>query len=169
MEDVEQAPKLPAIYHHLLSVYEAMESEAQITDVDGQSVLVYDGHPTKLFGMLHIAMPYYGNIMRTMEQLGCATQIRRGGGKGTSQWALWKKPTEETFLALNPPRSAHDRAPTKVKTMQIEQQIRGILDQLGGLDIVKAFTDMTRQQRSLERRIKVLEDERAAFGSIIDA
>lgn len=169
MDEEEAAPKLPAIYHHLLSVYEAMEREAQITEVDGQSVLVYDGHPTKLFGMLHIAMPYYGNIMRIMEQLGCATQIRRGGGKGTSQWALWKKPAEETFLALNPPRSAHDRAPTKVKTMQMEQQIRGILEQLGGLDIVKAFTDLASQQRSQERRIKALEDELATARSVIDA
>jgi hypothetical protein len=99
----------PAMFEHACKVYAAMDAEAseERPIIDGQVsdtadvIRVYEGHLTTLFQNLEVSAPYYTTIMRAIKGMGCAEQLRRGGGTATSRWQLNYPPTLEGYMAYH--------------------------------------------------------------------
>jgi len=75
------------MFQHCLLVYNTMMEQS----VQGPDSMpsVYRGYLTHLIrDELNLPLPYYTIIKRTLEQLGCIDQIKRGGGPQPSEWLL---------------------------------------------------------------------------------
>lgn len=100
--DVEEQDTLPALFEHCQRVYDKMETEANLIDLEpsapsGHKSLIWEGYLTKLFSSLHLSVPYYTSVTRELKRMGCVRQKRRGGGNAPSQWEIITAPTEELF------------------------------------------------------------------------
>ena len=82
------------MFDHCLRVYEHMLSQSEV-DEDGT---VYRGFLSVLFAQeLKLPVPYYTPVKRTLEELGCIEQQKRGGGKTRSEWRLYYPPDPNLF------------------------------------------------------------------------
>jgi hypothetical protein len=94
-EDTPRPPgRPPALFLHAKAVWDKMAEEASDTD-EG---LVYTGSLVRLVTkQCHLSMPYYSSVTQALRRMGCAEQLRRGGGGAPSQWVLIQPPTTELW------------------------------------------------------------------------
>jgi hypothetical protein len=96
----EQEMEAPvALFRHTVAVYEEMASQGKIVTVDADSnMLVYEGKLVELVTeTCGLSVPYYTKVTQALKGMGCARQLRRGGGNSLSQWELIREPTLELF------------------------------------------------------------------------
>lgn len=85
-------------------------------------IIVYEGFLTQLVtGQLNLSVPYFTSIRKTLINMGCIRQLRRGGGTAPSQWEMIMEPTPEAFLVQRPKRE-----PKKDRYSALEDQIRAL-------------------------------------------
>jgi hypothetical protein len=114
--DDSEKQVLPAIYEHCKTVYNQMEEEAKLVD----GTLLWEGHLTKLFGRLHLSVPYYTTVTRELKRMGCIKQWRRGGGNASSMWEVVMPPTQQAFLD----NGSYANARRRSRIERLEQQVR---------------------------------------------
>ena len=95
--DPGRAVPISVMYDHSKRVYMAMHAEAKLEVVEGEQLVFWTGHLTRLFERLHYSTPYYSAITQILKRMGCIKQIRRGGGNAPSVWELVKEPSEDLF------------------------------------------------------------------------
>lgn len=97
---------MPALYGHCVTAYRVMLSEGKSQeDDDGQEIIVWEGMTTALVAKkLNLSTPYFTNIFRNLQRMGCVRQIKRGGGSAPSMWELITEPTEELYKTRVPMR-----------------------------------------------------------------
>ena len=96
----EQEMEAPAaLFRHCVAVYGEMEAQGRSVRVDADnSMLVYEGKLVELVtGTCKLSVPYYTKVTQALKGMGCARQLRRGGGNSLSQWELIREPTLEIF------------------------------------------------------------------------
>lgn len=109
----------PAQYDHCVTIYDTMSRTAVNETIEDVEVLVWEGFLTEEFQRAGLPQPYYTTVMQKLKAMECVLQLKRGGGGGTSRWALLKPPTEEEFM------STPDRTKDKPTVAdRREQQIR---------------------------------------------
>lgn len=80
-----------ALFRQCEAVYEWMEN---IADDSG----LFLGRTTQCLIDLSIANSRYGSIFKTLRDLGCVTQIKRGGGReAVSEWQLHYPPSIDSY------------------------------------------------------------------------
>ena len=80
-----------ALFRQCEAVYEWMEN---IADDDG----LFLGRTTQCLIDLKIANSRYGSIFKVLRDLGCVTQIKRGGGRdAVSEWQLHYPPSIDSY------------------------------------------------------------------------
>lgn len=126
-EDEEEAKPIPLLFDHCCRVYAELCVTARKEVEDGP--LVWEGHLTKLFAQLGLPIPYYTTVMRKLKGMGCAEQLRRGGGGSASKWQLNFEPTEELFLGTRVLQTAKSG-----KLATAEQQIRDLNKRVSALE-----------------------------------
>lgn len=114
----DEAPE--ALFSHCQSVYQAMLERAtkRTGEESGETVvmIVYRGMLTQLVtGQLHLSVPYYSMVTRSLKQMGCIRQLKRGGGTAPSEWELIKEPTVALFEAS---REKKIRKPDRYSQLQ---------------------------------------------------
>jgi hypothetical protein len=130
MSDVEEAPPLPAIFGHCVSVYKLMREQAEVVEKEGARIVLWEGFLTRLIGdELRLPTPYYTSIRNNLVRMECVRQLQRGGGNSPSQWELIKQPTDQLFREKAPKRSQRDR---ELETMR--GQIADLHTRLGKLE-----------------------------------
>lgn len=117
------------LFDHCVKVYKAMTDESHLDQIDGQPVRVYEGHLTKLVADLNLAAPYYTSTKNALIDMGCISQLRRGGGTAQSKWILIMWPTEELFN-----ETPELNKPGKGKMAVIEQQLRDVKKRMDRLE-----------------------------------
>jgi hypothetical protein len=133
--DPKQA--VDAIFGHTCSVYEAMFERATRVPIDGlenQYMVVYEGRLVNLVTQeLYLSVPYYSRVTQLLKKMGCARQLKRGGGSSNSQWELVKEPTLEDYLALvekepdlGKTGGAAQRGPKAAEFEALSQQVRDL-------------------------------------------
>lgn len=135
MTSDSSAPAIPALYFHCKNTYKAMFDRAQPnTGLEpGKTILVYEGMLTQLItGELRLSIPYYTMITKKLTAMGCIAQLRRGGGTAPSQWALFREPTQEDFLATDDGTASATANATKFA--QLQSQITAVNARLGPLE-----------------------------------
>jgi hypothetical protein len=122
-------------------------SKATKDDIDQGNTrrFIYEGHLTKLFAELGLAVPYYTEVMQDLKKMRCVEQISRGGGKALSKWQLIQSPTEELYSDSKARPIQSGASPTHLTNQQLQQQIR----------------DLNRQIQDLSNRVRTLEVQRA--------
>lgn len=115
----------PAQYDHCVTIYNAMLAEARTEEVEGQMVLVWEGFLTEVFQKQGLPQPYYTTVMHKLKAMECVIQLKRGGGGGTSIWALLKEPTEEEFMAA-PERSKSNPSVSDQKEQLLRDTIKAV-------------------------------------------
>lgn len=93
----DEDTRLSTDFQHCLTVFKAMEAEAEPGEVDGNEVPLYEGYLTRLFSELGLSVPYYNKVMSELRHMGCVFQVKRGGGSAKSVWAVVREPTEELW------------------------------------------------------------------------
>lgn len=88
----------PALFDHCVKVYNAMQLSAERGEED---YFIYTGALTGLFSDLGLGQPYYTQVMKRLQAMGCVKQLQRGGGKMLSKWALIGAPTMTSFDAAS--------------------------------------------------------------------
>lgn len=80
-----------ALFRQCEAVYEWMEN---IADDEG----LFLGRTTQCLIDLKIANSRYGSIFKVLRDLGCVTQIKRGGGReAVSEWQLHYPPSIDSY------------------------------------------------------------------------
>lgn len=124
------AAPLPALFHHCVTVYNAMfKQSVQVSE--GHR---YEGSLTALFGELGMGIANYTPIMKRLQSMNCARQLRRGGGPQPSIWLLITPPTEQAFRSADDSRiKKQRRGPGTAE--QNAQQMRDINRRLSNVEI----------------------------------
>jgi hypothetical protein len=95
-EGTEAAPI--ALFEHTRSVYREMLDQSTMVTAEGRGMMVYEGKLTDLITVdVGLAVPYYTRVTQALKGMGCAQQLRRGGGTSGSQWQLITEPTLDLF------------------------------------------------------------------------
>jgi hypothetical protein len=135
LESLEAEPRgnkaATALFEHCKEVYGEMETQSREEEMGGETVIVYEGHLSKLFAQLGKATPYYTSVMTKLKTMGCVQQIRRGGGGSPSRWLLFKKPDEKDFaeaIQLAKPRHG--------KTAMLEQQMKDLARRVAAMEVI---------------------------------
>jgi hypothetical protein len=120
MTNTDNAPA--AVYEHCCTVYDAMFAKARRIEVPSEetSMIVYEGHLTRLFRDLRLSVPYYSLVTKELRRMGCIRQLRRGGGTAESQWELICSPSLELF------KDATTRNRPANKIDALEQQVKDL-------------------------------------------
>jgi hypothetical protein len=88
----------PAQLQHCQLVYREMLQAARLVKEEDVSIVVYEGPLTHLIiTELGLPNPYYTSITQALVGMGCAKQLKRGGGGQPSQWELITDPTRERY------------------------------------------------------------------------
>jgi hypothetical protein len=89
-----------AVYRHSVTVYQEMERQSNLVEVEGSKMLVYEGKLVELVtDTCGLSIPYYTKVTQALKGMSCARQIRRGGGGSASLWELLQEPTQELYQA----------------------------------------------------------------------
>lgn len=140
MTDLNEEKPMKALYDHCVTVFDEMFKEAIPEEVDPRhpdtdpaetGYMIWTGHLTQLFARLGMATPLYTSVMQTLKKMGCAEQIRRGGGNSMSKWRLVRKPEEDYFNAAE-----KIKKPTQGTFAAMEQQMRDVNTRLTALEDV---------------------------------
>ena len=99
---------------------------------------VWKGKSTQLISGLGIATPMYPKIFNALKEMGCIEQLRRGGGKASSVWAVFDIDIENEFPQL----SAEGKGRLRFTPIQI---------------VAQRVKDLQRVAQELEVRIERLE------------
>jgi len=149
----EEEKPAPALYDHCVRVYDTMLAQAApevVEDISDTAVPVYEGYLTKLMSGLGLSTPYYTSIRRTLMDMGCIEQIRRGGGPSPSRWALLQTPEEQVFADYE----ARKRGP-KGRVAQVEQYARSLHKRMTEME--EAYDRLVISHESLASRVADLE------------
>lgn len=148
--DLEEQHAPPALWGHTLRVYEAMAAEAESVQEDGKPAsLVYEGYITHLFRDCNVPVPMYGDVLRVLKRMECIVQLKRGGGGAKSRWAITGVAELDSFMEANGQLIAKTST-SRGKTTQLEQQVDDIRKSIGGLDVVKALSEMQHQLNEMQ-------------------
>lgn len=132
----------PSVYLHTRDVFFLMKDAARMEEQpDGSKLLIWSGHLTKLITgpPLNLPIPYYTEIRSALMAMGCATQIKRGGGTAISRWVLHKYPTVEEFKRWDNSRNSKRRVS---KVALLEQRVNDMNTRMEGLeDAFQAFIE----------------------------
>lgn len=126
----------PSIFLHVQTVYAKMMSKARHERIDDEKTgMVYSGHLTKLITgpPINLPIPYYTQIRGALIGMGCAQQLKRGGGSSPSRWALFEEPTLERFKKWQKASELSSEKPTS-KTSQNERMIRDLSTRLESVE-----------------------------------
>lgn len=132
----------PSIFLHVQTVYAKMMAKAVRERIDDtQTGMVYSGHLTKLITgpPINLPIPYYTQIRGALIGMGCAQQLKRGGGSSPSRWALFEEPTLERFERWKTASELSSDKPTS-KTSQNERMIRDLHARVESLE--EAFQEL---------------------------
>jgi hypothetical protein len=146
----------PAMWDHLKKIYEFMESHSEETTDNEQSIKVYEGFTTRMFQEASVPVPYYGKILDALTEMGCISQLRRGGGTSPSMWALWKPPEYDAYMVIHRKEPIN---PKIGKSQVLEQRMDALEARLQGLDIARALGDFQIQMDELRSELKEVKDE----------
>ena len=130
MESEDNSPVLTAkaaasLFTHCETVYNAMKERSEQSTIEGFTGPVYTGRLTQLFGELGLAVPYYTSVMAKLKLMNCTVQLRRGGGRSPSVWAILAPPEMSEFEETLGEHKA--RIGTRQSTSeQLKQQIRDL-------------------------------------------
>lgn len=141
----ESAP--PALFEHCVNTYKEMLRQAKSVvtvspgdpnalegsddeeDRAGQ-IIVYEGYFTQLVtSKLNLSVPYYTAIRKTLLEMGCIRQLKRGGGTSPSQWELIYEPTFEAFQSAKP-----KKASKQTKDAMIQEQLDTLSTRVSDLE-----------------------------------
>lgn len=135
LEATEPQPRktktVTALFDHCQTVYDEMKTQSREETLGEDLVTIYEGHTSKLFQQLGLAVPYYTSVLGKLKDMGCIELLRRGGGGAPSRWILYKKPEEKDFVeALTLAK------PKRGKTAMLEQQVRDLQRRVDALEVI---------------------------------
>lgn len=128
-----------ALWNYVEKVYSAMAEAGTVQAVDGKEAIVWEGFTTRLQKDLEVPVPYYGKILTALQMMGCAQQLRRGGGTAMSKWVLWKTPTETEYMLVKDSIAARPRGS---KVLALEQRVDNLEKRMPSIDVAKALVDL---------------------------
>lgn len=123
-------------YETLVAFYEALLREADEKQT-------FTGHVTKVAKQLGIQGTRYTNCIYFLREMGCITQLQRGAKSALSVWQLNFSPTEEMYYEVDPDSrlSLRDIAD---RLTAVEQQLRSLQRNIGGIDVQKELAELAR-------------------------
>lgn len=145
--------RFATLFKHSESLYQELEKSAKHEKIKGVKVNAFRGSITQIYRDLGLSYTYYGDIRNALERSGCIAVLQRG----TS--------TQESIIVLHhaPDRAAWQEASedltAPLEDAMLQQQIGDIKSQLGGINIVEAFTDVERRLEQLDERVRKLEGD----------
>ncbi len=128
------------IASHIISVYNAMEEEAEELD----DLKIYTGSLSKLVPALGISMTFYSPIFRVLYDAGYCALGDRGGRDKPSTVILIRSPKKDELMALT---SVTDRPIVSVLT-----RLESLESSLGGMSIVGALKEIEDRLVALEAK-----------------
>lgn len=131
----EQEMEAPAaVFRHSETVYNEMAAQASVIEAEDVAMLVYEGKLVELVTeTCKLSVPYYTKVTQALRGMGCARQLRRGGGNSPSQWELIEAPTiekYEEYMGLVDPPDNTEYAPMQL-VLDLASRIKRIEKAIG--------------------------------------
>lgn len=145
-----EAVKSP--FRHGLVLYEKMLELSSEDD----GFTVYRGSLTQLFDATGFSRAYYTDVFQRLEDCGSIAKLQRGGRNADTVIVLRQAPTLESWNGT-PTATSHltPRGPSAI----LEQQVRDLVQLLGGMNIVQALGELQGQIANLNSRVNQLEQK----------
>lgn len=138
------------LLRYCLLVYHALEKDAK---PDNGYNLLWEGKLVALFSSLGISNAHYGKVLKTMYEIGCLQQVRRGARNVSSLIALHGEPTEAHIKGV----VSLDRDLTPPSdSAKLERRVKEIEGRLQGIDVHKMVQSTDERIRVLERKVAEL-------------
>lgn len=133
--------KEPAIYRHAMAVYKALKDESRRKD----KVPTFTGHVGKIMKQAGVSNAYYGPVSSFLATTGCVTMTQRGSRSSPSIIVLHHEPklSDAENWRLTP-----GAIPATIS--ETDQKLSNILDNIGGIDIKEAFSNLEQRVSALE-------------------
>jgi len=145
--------RFATLFKHSESFYQELEKNAKVEKIKGVKVKAFRGSITSIYRDLGLSYTYYGDIRRALERSGCIAPLQRGTSTQESVIVLHHPPDREAW------ESESDDLTAPLEDAMLRQELDDIKSQLGGMNIVDAFTDVQGQLDELSRRVRQLEGD----------
>lgn len=142
--------RFDTLFKHSEALYREMSERAKKEEIRGVKVNAFRGSITSLYRELGFSYTYYGDIRRALERSGCITLVQRGTSTQDSIIVLHRAPDRQAW------QSESEDLTAPLHDAMLRQEIDDIKSQLGGINIVDAFTDVERRLNELDAKVKQL-------------
>ena len=136
-----------AIFGHAVRVYSHMLKNSTEITWEDLPIKAWEGSITQLTADLRISNSYYTRVVGGLEASGCISMLRRGSGNRLSLLALHHPPSEESFIS--------DLTPRLPAANLVEQRLKDLETNVGGINIAEAIADIQERLEVLEREVDV--------------
>jgi hypothetical protein len=120
----------PALLQHTQVVYSRMMEQSRKMREGGVDLVVYEGPLTHLIiNDIGLPNPYYTSITQALIGMGCARQLKRGGGGQPSQWELIRDPSAELWTTYMESKGESEPE-VEVATAQSVRDLTSRIDRL---------------------------------------
>lgn len=150
--------KETAIYRQCLQVYEALEKAAEDIEFNGETVKQWRGPLVDFITSLGIPMGSYSKVRNYLTDLDCITVSTEGRTQGGSTVFLHFSPA--TLLWDTKPERKRRALTRGDQAAMLGQQLKGIVEALGGLNVKDALLNIEKRLTSLEQEVRLLKKER---------
>jgi len=134
-------------YQVCRDLYRYLLERAEPESVMGQDLPVFRGSLTKAYESTNGSGKYYSLVWDYLKNYGCLTVLQKGSRGVESVVVLHHEPDENTFEQM---RSA-GLTPAGADA-RMEARLTAVERNIGGMDIVEAFSNFERRLQALEGR-----------------
>lgn len=121
--------------------------------------ILWRGRIIETCDQLGIPRGGYNRVVATLRNLGCVEQVSRGyRGQALSEFILHFPPTPEVWETANV-KSALEGLITTESPDRLSADIQALRKQLGGINLVEAFSNIEGRLQQLETAVKGLQQQ----------
>lgn len=155
MDDIN-TPQLTKLQMYCSALYNIMDKDAvAVTLSDSTEVRVWRGLITETAASVGAGEGVYSRVIDRLTILGCIAVLDRGRRNNPSTVALHFPPTAEVWARKNLDSDLTNRP----SPAMMQAELRDIRGQLGGLNVIKALSNLDQRLTEVEIKLAKLEEQ----------
>lgn len=160
------APVLTRIQIYCSALYNLMDENSEILQVEKGEVKVWKGYLTQACGLVEIPEGVRNRVIKRLGDVGSIQVVEQGRRNYPSVVALLGPPTDEVWQAFKDDTLQSDLLTERPDPAMMAQQIRDIREAMGGVNVPDALKNHEERISSLETQLRKLteraENEKSA-------
>jgi hypothetical protein len=148
------APQLTRIQIYCNALYNLMDENSEVMQVEEGQVKVWKGYMTQACGLVEIPEGVRNRVVKRLGDVGSIQVVEQGRRNTPSVVALFYPPTDEVWQAYQDETLQSDLLTGRPDPAMMAQQIRDIREQMGGVHIADALANHEKRIQELEAKLR---------------